>query len=74
MDMFNDPDEIVEAICNAEDIVERNAAIKVAVGFALHEEGLMTADVGKDSLSAKVTVSLLFLSIKNMGKPKEVSK
>ena len=69
MDMFNDADEIIEAICNAEETVERNAAIKVAVGFALHEKGLMTADVGKDSLSSKVTVSLLFLSIKNMGKP-----
>ncbi|MBA7689287.1 hypothetical protein ES703_97793 [subsurface metagenome] len=71
MDMFNDANEIVEAINGAEDVEERKAAIKVTVGFALHEKDWMTSGVGKDGLVGKLTVSLLFLSIRNMGpKPK----
>lgn len=67
MEMFNTADEIVEAINGVEDVEERMAALKVVVGFALHEKEWMTSGVGEDSLVGKLTLSMLFLTIRNMG-------
>ena len=69
MDMFNTADEIIEAVCNEDDIVIRKAAIKSLVGFATHEKDYMTSNVGQEGLPGKVTVSLLFMAIRNMGNP-----
>ena len=66
MDMFNNANEIVEAINSIENVEERKAALKVVVGFALHEKEWMTSSVGEDSLAGKLTVSILFLTIRNM--------
>ena len=70
MDMFATADEIIEAVCDEDDIVKRRAAIKVLIGFAVHEKDYMTSGVGKEGLVGKVTVSLLFMAIRNMGQPK----
>jgi len=70
MEMFDSADKIVEAVSNEDDIVKRKAAIKALVGFATHEKEWMTSSIGDKGLAGKVTVSLLFIAISNMGKPK----
>ena len=66
MEIFNTTDEIVEAIYTQEDAVERKAAIRVAVKFALHDATDLTKDMDTSSLANKVLLSLLMLSIQNM--------
>ena len=70
MDVFNNTDEVVEAIYTAKDAVERKAAIRVAVKFALHDVSGISRDMDTSKLTNKVLMSLLLLSIQNM-KPKK---
>jgi len=72
MEMFDTADEIVEAVSNEDDVVKRKAAVKALVGFATHEKDFMTSGVGHKGLAGKVTVTCLFMVIRNMGPRKEV--
>ena len=69
MEIFNTADEIVDAIYVHEDSVERKAAIRVAVKFAMRDADDISKDMDTSSLANKVLLSLLMLSIQGM-KPK----
>ena len=70
MEIFETTDEIVEAVMNCKDREEAKAALRVIVGFAMHDQGTMTSGVSQQGLPNKVTLSLLIISVQNMGKPK----
>jgi hypothetical protein len=67
MEMFSTAEEIVEAVCNEDDIAKRKAAVKTLVGFAIHKKDYMASSVGAEGLAGKVVVSLLFMATQNVG-------
>lgn len=70
MEILETTDAIVKAITNCKDPKEAKDALRVVVTFAMHDKGIMTDGVGKPGLPSEVTLSLLMVSIQNMGKPK----
>lgn len=68
MEIFETADEMVNAITNCKDPKEAKNALKVLVGFSMHEKGAMTSGVEQTGLPNKITLSLLMVAVKNMAK------
>ena len=70
MEVFNTTDEVVDAIMDCKDKEEVRAALRVVVGFGMHDSEPMTSGVRQKGLPNKITLSLLMISVQNMAKPK----
>lgn len=70
MEILGTTDAVVEAITNCKDPKEAKDALRVVVAFAMHDSSVMTEGVRKPGLPNQVTLSLLMVSVQNMGKPK----
>ena len=70
MEILETTDSIVEAITNCKDPKERKDALRVAIAFAMHDRNIMTDGVRKPGLPNQITLSLMMVSIQNMGRPK----
>jgi len=70
MDILETTDEMVEAIMSCKDKEEAKIALKVVVGFALHDKESMTLGMGQTGLAKKVTLSLLIVAVQKFGKEK----
>lgn len=68
MEILETTDAVVEAITNCKDPKEKKDAIKVVVAFAMHDKEAMTSGVDKPGLPNKISLSLLMVSVQNMGK------
>jgi len=70
MEIFETADAMADAILNCGDKEEARAALRVLAGFALHDQDVMTSGVTQSGLPNKMTLSLLLVAVKNLGKQK----
>ena len=70
MEIFETADAMADAILNCENIEETRAAVRILAGFALHDQNVMTSGVTQPGLPNKITLSLLLVSVRNLGKSK----
>ena len=71
VDIFNSVDEVIDSITDCKDKKEAKAALRAAVGFAMHDKEATTSGIDLNGLPKKVTLTILMHGLQSIGKFKE---